>query len=234
MAPVSLKPTQKGVTVMAIVAGAIFVCCLLACLGAVAKVRKVDGERARVEKQLKESQRIAETEQDSLNRYLDTKAQIKYLEASVSTQAYVPTLLKQLEHMGRSVNLKVIGVRPKPNEAKPARQASSGGEGEAASADQEAASKPPPPKPYDEAEIEVTLEGTYMNALEFLSSLTSFPKIIAVNTVQMDPVATPYLVGAPRLTITMSVTAFVFKEPAKRGEKKVESASTGRAGNEAG
>jgi Tfp pilus assembly protein PilO len=211
----------------------ILVGCLLACLGAVAKVREVDSERAAVEKQLQESQTIAQTQKDSENKYLDTRAQIKYLESSVSTQAYVPTLLKQLEHTGESVNLKVMGVRPKTVAdvvvKKPATDSST------PSTDATAAA-PPPTKPYDEVEIDLTLEGDYMNALDFLYRLTSFPKILAVNTVQMDPVGGPgALIGSPRLTITMNVTAFVFKETKESTTKATGTAIVpGRTGHEAG
>jgi len=234
MAQLSLKPTQKGVTVMAVVAAVIFVCCLLACVAALAKVKEVDSERAKVEKQLQDSRSIAETQGDSENRYLDTRAQIRYLESSVSTQAYVPTLLKQMEHLGKSVNLKVIGVRPKAPEARAVAATPAAG----SAVTDTAAAKPPPPKPYDEVMVDVTLEGSYMNALDFLYRLTSFPKIIAVNTVQMDPVAaTPgaNVTGGPKLTIIVNVTAFVFKESHASSKKATSaSAASGRTGNEAG
>ena len=239
MAPVSLKPTQKGVTVMAIVTAVIFVCCLLACLGAVAKVRDVDGERAKVAKQVQDSQTIAQTQRDSENRYIDTRAQIRFLESSVATQSYVPTLLKQIDHLGKSVNLRVIGVRPKIDGSarlkKPAPVEGDKSASGSSAAGTAAAAKPEPPKPYDELSIDLQLEGNYMNALDFLYRLTSFPKIIAVNTVQMTPVGVIGLVGSPKLTIDINVTAFVFKQIRASAENATGTARVpGRIGNEAG
>jgi len=225
---------------MAIAAGVVFVCCLLACLWAVAKVRDIDGQRAKVEKQVKDSQTIAQTQRDSENRYIDTRAQIRFLEASVATQAYVPTLLKQIERLGKSTKLRVIGVRPKmENPALKKRPSAEEGD-KAASADSATGApkmKEPPPKPYDELSIDLQLEGNYMNALDFLYKLTSFPKILAVNSVQMIPSGGPGVIGSPRLTIDINVTAFVFKETPPSADKKqqTESArSAGRTGNEAG
>jgi hypothetical protein len=135
----------------------------------------------------------------------------------VSTQAYVPTLLKQVERLGRSVHLRVIGVRPKapdPNAGlakKMATEAASqGGQGGANAP--AAAQKPEPPKPYDELEVDFEMEGNYMDALDFLYKLTSFPKILAVNNVQMSPDSGCALAESPRLTIRINATAFVFRE----------------------
>lgn len=237
MALVSLKPTQKGVTVMAIVVAAMFVFCLLACFGTVAKVQAIDGQRAKVEKQVKESESIAQTQRDAENRYIDTRAQIRFLESSVATQAYVPTLLKQIERLGKSVDLKVIGVRPKANDSARLKAKVERTEGEkTASADGSAAApKPEPPKPYDELSIDLQLEGDYMNALDFLYRLTSFPKIVAVNAVQMSPSGLIGVVGSPKLTIDINVTAFVFKETKATARKTTDAAKVpGRTGNEAG
>lgn len=235
MAPVSLKPTQKGVTMLAIAAVAIFVCCLLACLGSLAKVRDVDGQLAKAEKQVRESEKIAETQRESENRYIDTRAQIRFLESSVSTQAYVPTLLKQIEHLGKSVNLRVIGVRPQPVTVVQRKPAPVEGESSAATDGAASAEKKEPPKPYDELVIDLQVEGKYMNALDFLYRLTSFPKILAVNTVQMSPSGINSLSGSPKLTIDINVTAYVFKEAPAATEKKAETARVeGRTGNEAG
>lgn len=240
MAAVNLKPTQKGVTMLAIAAGVILVCCLLACLGALAKVREVDGERAKVAKQVEDSQSVAQTQRDSENRYIDTRAQIRFLESSVATQAYVPTLLKQIEHLGKSVNLKVIGVRPKVDaSAAVKKKPASDGTSKSSSADSSAtapAAKPEPPKPYDELSIDLQLEGNYMNALDFLYRLTSFPKIVAVNTVQMNPTGSIGVIGSPRLTIDINVTAFVLKENKPAAEKTTTQSAraAGRSGNEAG
>ena len=45
MAPLSLKPTQKGVAALIVVAAVVFVGCLLACLLAVQKTNHVNAEK---------------------------------------------------------------------------------------------------------------------------------------------------------------------------------------------
>lgn len=244
MAPVNLKPTQKASTVLIVIAAAMFVCCLACCLGAIQKVRAVDSERAAVEKQVRENQIIAQTQRDAENKYSDTKAQIRCLESSVSTQAYVPTLLKQIESLGKTVHLKIVGVRPKapdPNAglAKKIAAESAAKEGGAASdATAAVAAKPEAPKPYDEQEIDLELEGNYMDALDFLYRLTSFPKIIAVNNIQMAPNSSDKIIGASKLDIRINATAFVFKEtsPTKKTAKPAANTASvvGGTKNEAG
>jgi len=225
MAPVSLKPTQKGVTVLIVVAAVIFVCCLLGCLGAMQKIRAVDSERAAVEKQVRDNQTVAQTQRDSENKYNDTRAQIRCLESSVSTQAYVPSLLKQIEQLGKTVHLRVVGVRPKASDPNAglakktaADAASQGNQGGGSTPAPAAAAKPEPPKPYDELTVDLELEGNYMDALDFLYRLTSFPKIIAVNNVQMTPDSGTSLAESPKLSIRINATAFVFKEAGSVGQ----------------
>jgi len=238
MAPLSLKPTQKGVTVLVVLAALVFILCLLSCLGAVGKIRSVDDERATVEKQVRESQMVAGTQRDSENKYLDTRAQIRCLESSVSTQTYIPTLLKQIENLGHSVHLKVIGVRPKAPDpsARLAKKMTSEAGGQAGADPNAAATKPEPPKPYDELEVDLELEGGYMNALDFLYRLTSFPKILAVNSVQMTPGSGLNMSASPRLSIKINATAFLFKEnsPSPRRPAAGAAQAPGRTGNEAG
>lgn len=243
MAQVSLKPSQKGVTVLIIVAAATFVCCLLACLGTVQKIKTVDKEKAAVEKQVRESQTLAQTQRVSENKYLDTRAQIRCLEESVSDQAYVPTLLKQIEHLGKSVKLKVIGVRPKvePNSSRAKKQSASEQSAEAGKSGQSGqptatAKKAEPAKPYDELQVELQLEGNYMNALDFLYRLTSFPKIMAVNSVQMNPTTGCALSESPQLNIQINVTAFIFKEvpPITKKPAVGTAQASRRSENEAG
>lgn len=242
MALVSLKPTQKSVMVLAVAAGLVFILCLFSCLLAVGKIRSVDGERAKVEKQVRENQMVAQTQRSSENKYLDTRAQIRCLESSVSTSAFVPTLLKQIEHLGKSVHLKVLGVRPKPADPnaglakKQASQAAAAQGGQAAADAAAAAAKPEPPKPYDELEVDLELEGDYMNALDFLYKMTSFPKILAVNSVQMSPGSGLMMSENPKLSIKINATAFVFKEASPSKRKPVDGAvkAPGGTADEAG
>ena len=69
-----------------------------------------------------------------------------------------------------------------------------------------------------------------MNALDFLYRLTVFPKIIAVNSMEMTPGKAP-LLSSPRLNIKMEVTAFILKSPvdAPKPDAKPAAAPAGRA-----
>ena len=252
MALVSLKPSSKGVTMLVILAAAIFFGCVLAYMGAAGKSKAVAAELNDKEEQVANSEKIALTLQDSRLRYLDTQSQIRYLESSVSTQAYVPTLLKQFEQLGKSVGLKVLAVRPEiVAGAPPTRRLSSGakaseGKVEAASEQKpgpgRGKDKKEPVKPYNELQIELELDGKFMNALDFLHGLTSFPKIIAVDTMELAPACVSNTYASPTLSIRMKVTAFVLKDgtsadaPQVVGPSKTSKNATGkgRTENEAG
>lgn len=253
MARVSLKSSSKGVTVLIIIAVVIFFGCSLGYLAVAGKLRSTAAEMQAKEKKVTESKEIAQKLEESKLDYLDARSQIRFLESSVTTSAYVPTLLKQIESLGKSVNLNVIGVRPEaPKEQPGARKLSSGAQ--AANGNIEAASqqtaqangqnvKKQAVPPYDELNIDIEVEGKYMNALNFLYKLTSFPKIIAVKSVQMDPGSSELAaMGSPKLSIKMSITAYVLKDnaptivpggPAGTVTGKNPS-NEGRDGNEAG
>lgn len=268
MALASLKPSSKGVTVLIIMAVGIFFGVALVYLAIGGKMKSLDSELASKQKEVQDSKKIALTLQQSKLDYLDARAQIRCLESSVSTQAYVPTMLKQLEYLGKSVNLKVLSVRPQPvAETQSTRTLSSGaqaanGNVEGASQEKQDASNPnaaaaqkKETKPYDELPVEIEVAGSYMNALDFLYRLTSFPKIISVNSLQVSPTGQTEPLRSPDLDIKLSVTAFVFKTGqsadsqaqaqiiGNRTERVISEAGTatrpsvvskGRAGNEAG
>lgn len=227
MAAVNLKPSSKGVLALVVAAVVIFVGCVLGYLGAAGKMKQTAVELAAKEKKVVESREIAQKLEKSKLDYQDTLSQIRFLETSVSTEAYVPTLLKQLEALGTSVNLKVVSVKPSRDKEKLAsRKLTSGasaaqGNVEEASKTKRGASKQQvkePPAPYDELKIVVEFEGKYTNVLDFLYKVTSFPKILAVKNVTITPKDSILLYSrAPKLVVDMTLTAFVLKgnDPAK-------------------
>lgn len=258
MAAISLKPNSKGITALIVIAVIIFFGCVLGYMAAAGKMKSTATELEAKQKKVTESEQIAQKLEQSKLNYYDACSQIRFLESSVSNSAYVPTLLKQLEFLGKSVNLKVIGVRPQPVEVVATqRKITSGkdaanGNVEAASQTQadpngNAAQKPAQkPAPYDELKVDIEVEGKYMSALDFLYKLTSFPKIIAVNSVQMNPSSgsldNKLMVGSPTLNIKVNVTAFVFKDDKPTSAPKPAAApvtttsitSERSGGNEAG
>jgi Tfp pilus assembly protein PilO len=219
MPALSLKPSSKGVTVLVIVAVVILFGCVLAYVGAAGKLKTATDELAKKEKVVTESKQIALKLEKSRLDYFDARSQVRYLESSVSSRDYVPTLLKQIERLGKSVNLKVLGVRPQEVDNKRASRSVTSGakaaEGKVEEAGKRTDSKTaaaPKPNPYDELKINLEVEGSYMNAMNFLYRLTTFPKIIAVNRMEMSPGREAFALNSPKLSIKMTVTAFVLKE----------------------
>ena len=238
MPTLSLKTSSKGVTALIVTAAVVFFGCALIFVAAEGKIKAQEAKRTDMEKQVADSRQIAQKLEQTKLTYADTCSQIRFLESSVSTQSYVPTLLQQLERLGHSVNLKVLGVRPQPQEAaSTARSASGGAKAEGASEaasgakSGDAATARKAPGPYDELKIDVEAEGNFSSALDFLYRLTSFPKIIAVNSVEMAPVSTEKTAGSPRLTIKLNITAFVLKDAAPHAEPM---RAEGRPANESG
>jgi len=219
---------------MAIVAAVVFLSCGTGYYLASRRVGDRVTEMKAKQKQVDAAQEMAGRLEKSRLTYLDAVSQIRFLESSVSTKAYVPTLLKQFEFLAKSVDLKVVGVRPVPKPAEVFESAQK-------TDDEPKVKKKAPPKPYDEIAINVEVTGHYMNALDFMYRLTSFPKIIAINTVQMTPANPDGYIGSPALKVTYNVTAYVLRtgkqKPVK--EESARSRSTHAAGqggteNEAG
>lgn len=249
MALANLKPSSKLVTGLIIVTVCLFFGCVLVYMVAASKVKAVNAELMNAQKQVKEAKNMVKKREESRLNFLDSQSQLRFLESSVTTQAYIPTMLKQIEHLGKSNNLRVIAVRPQAAPAEPpTRRLSSGAqaaEGNVDKAGQQSSGSTgqgapkPVVKPYDELRVDIELEGKYMNALDFLYKLTAFPKIIAVNTIQMSPAASRDVVATPNLGIKLSITAFVLKESNKSARAKAVNAGVskvgeGRTGNGAG
>jgi len=230
MAKIALKPNKKSITLLIILAAAIFFGCVLSYMAMAGKVKGVMAELDSKQKQVESGKQMAESLAESKLAYFDARAEIRNLESSVSTQKYVPTLLKQLENLGKSVDLKVSGVRPAaalapppPRKLSSSKKASEGdmeGAGETRSGEEPAEGQETQ-QPYDELLIELDLHGEYMDTLAFLHKLTSFPKIIAVNNVMVSPSGPTPTFISPELSIRMNVTAFVFKD----GETAQDSAA---------
>lgn len=144
----------------------------------------------------------------TLAEYQDT---VEHLEAGVPDVAYVPTLLKELEEVGESNNIKVTGVRPVA--AVFMSRIEDG-----------ALNKK---KAYEEIEIEVKGRGRYEDVKQFLDDLHEFPKVIAVKTVRIEPQREMGDQGAPVVEATVNVVLYVFpfdfvRASAKSNKKKAK------------
>ena len=203
----NLEPSKRSLVLVSVGAGvALLTCGAMAVVG-LGQIHSLDQQVAAKQTQVAAGRLIATRLATSEKRYEDSRNELRFLELTASTRAYIPTMLKQLEALGHTVNLKVVAVRPvvEPVQPKPVVAAPSGGAG--------AQAAPPKPQapPYETQRIDITAEGTYANALSFLYHLTTFPKIVTVNSVEMTPVGGSggNSVASGKLEIHFNITAFV-------------------------
>ena len=125
------------------------------------------------------------------------QTQLKHLESNVSSYAYVPSLLLDLDKYGKSCGLNVTCVRPQP----PTQTA--------------AAAKNALSKPYDELQIDVSGQGTFGALERFVNGLASFPKIVAAYAITIQPHqdthATNQIQTKNLLTVTITLNTYIFK-----------------------
>lgn len=218
MGEIGIKATSKGVIALLVIA----ILLLLAIAGGAAafwnQISVVTANMEAKKKQVEEAQKMASSLQESKLEYEDVKSQLQNLEQSISTEAYIPTLLKQVEGLCQSVDMKVLSVRPiKMEETKSKDDKSSNASAKDASGNDVKKDNTPSQPFYKEQKIDIEVGGFYLNSLDLIYKVTSFPKIIAVNSVQMTPtVSTTDVIGSPPLKIQMSVTAFILNESADK------------------
>jgi Tfp pilus assembly protein PilO len=126
------------------------------------------------------------------DQYGKMQAQVKFLERSLPPAAYIPTLLGQVEETARASNIEIKMFRPKVTPP----QASD------ASAD----------KPSDgsgQRQFDIQISGSYANVQKFLHSLTKFRKVLALDTIQLQPGNTQGATASPDLTGHLSFTAYI-------------------------
>jgi len=213
----AVKPTPKGLALLAVLAGIGFIVCAGAYVMGSNALNKANIELRDRERQLEDSKKIADRLEQAEIKYAAAESQVSFLEHSVSTRDFIPTLLKQLEHLGRSVDLKVLSVRPKiEQQPRPASRrrdpaAEAEGVGKSESGTETASNSLSERKPYDSLTIDIEVEGKYANLMSFLYRVTTaFPKILEVNTIQISPTAQPKRRESPYLSMEINVTAYLF------------------------
>jgi Tfp pilus assembly protein PilO len=167
------------------------------------------------EKQRDESARLASRLAEMEVRFKEDTDRLRFLEASLPSMAYVPTLLKQIEQLGKDTQNVVRGVRPEMAPPTPVRAAVRRTDPEAQDSDAPKEEKPKAPEPYDRLTIQVALTGRYQSYQNFLQRLTQFPKIVAVDRVTLRPrLDASQPTASPQLDVDMQLTAFILKEGA--------------------
>lgn len=193
MTQANLKVSKKTVLIL-------FVLVILLFIGSAAGYYAISKQISIACAELAEKQKRVDAAQETAKDldyakldYQDVLSQIKSLETGVTNKTYVPTLLKQIETLGRSTHLQVVAINPSKKENNSvinplsvikvmykdkARMQKIVAEKEKNNK-KSASSKSD--KPYDQLFIDITVQGKYVNVLNFLYRLTNFPKIISVD-----------------------------------------------------
>lgn len=133
--------------------------------------------------------------------------ELKDLEAQVVPELFLPTLLRQVDALAKRNGLEVMALKH-TLEVSPQVP-------DAGATDEE--TKAFRPLPYDRDHIDLEVRGTYWGVARFLYRLTTFPKILAVETVTERPAeqATPQ---SGRIIATIRMTGFVFQPIQQRNQ----------------
>lgn len=192
----TVRPTKKLCTAMAAISGGIILSCIGLYVwqsGEMATREKVVVDKVNeVEHGEKVAMRLNQMQED----FSLTNGKLRYLESSVSPEAYIPTLLKQIDALAKSTDLKVIRFTHRTEKAP------------APPTDKEKL-KTFVPQPYDKEHMEMDVEGAYWNIARFIQRLTEFPKIIAVSSITATP-QSPETGKSPVLASKIRMTGFVF------------------------
>lgn len=224
-----IKPTKQSLLCLAAVAVLLLGACGFTYYNFARKLGSLNAEIAKKQQKLDSSEEITRRLARVELEYTDAQVRLGVLEKGVSTKAYVPTLLRQIEDLGKSVNMRVVGVRPKiVVAAAPAPPPT----------DENGVKKPvvrKAPDPYEKLDIDIEVSGKYNDVARLLYKITSFPKIIAVNSVQIMPAtgqSTITTFGSPALSVKLDTTAFILKDTANKAksqEQQTANAGSGRS-----
>ena len=211
-----IKPSKKALICLVLVAVVFFLISGLTYFNRVSRLHDLQVKLYDKQEKLADSENMARKLEAVEARYLDAQSKLSVLEEGVSSRAYVPTLLRQLEELGKNVNLRVAGVRPMVENKRSVVRPAGNQEGEQAQA------KAKKPEPYDKLDINIEINGKYWDVVRFLYEITSFPKIIAVREMQISPVGETREIASPVLSVKLSTTAFILKESAPRTARRAE------------
>lgn len=168
---------------------------LTAAQSEVERLRKENADEKAVRKRLVESQVKLD----------EALAALKHVQLEVPQREFLPTMLKDLEQVGQSHGVKVLGVKPLAKKSSSSR-------------DKKSTSSSKARKPYTELDVEVKGTGGFEQVYAFMSALKSFPKIAELRSVSISPRRAGNE-GGSTLELTANMRAYVFTRPET---KKVE------------
>jgi len=217
-----LKPNKRSIIGLAGGLGLLVLACVALFIKQQQTLSVVNGELEAKQKQLEEGAALASRLDSTLKLLQGDRDQLKFLEASLPSVAYVPTLLKQVEDLARATHNEVRGVRPRIEVKPPPRRdrrsdpeaEAKGEEADKQKAEKDAEKKEP--EPYDKLKIQLTFTGGYQDCLQFIQRLTTFPKIVAVDDVALHPRVEEDS-SQPRVDVELNLTAYILQS--KPGEQ---------------
>lgn len=166
------------------------------------QISDTQGRISALEGKLKDEKKIAEELTSTEQKLAESLTKVNHLEKGVPQIAYVPTLLTELESVGKRSGIAVTGVRPMPPKAEPKKDGSGNVE----------------KKPYEELDIEVKGRGSYKSVQRFLTALQAFPKIVAVRTTGLAPKREDSRGNAISLDVTIELRSYLFP-PVETGQQ---------------
>lgn len=151
---------------------------------------------------------------DEINlKVQESRQKLVHLEQGVPPLAYIPTMMTEIEDLGRKNQIQVLGVRPLPPKFTPPPRKNEKGE-----------VLPPAPRPYEEQDLEIKGTGEYLNVLAFVSAIERFPKIVKVQQITLVPKSdTRSGQQTSTLEITIELRAFLFKQDAPMASEGLDS-----------
>ncbi|MBL8087155.1 MAG: type 4a pilus biogenesis protein PilO [Chthonomonas sp.] len=169
-------------------------------------------KRDEIKKQIQDEDDVAAKQLKIRTEVEESQQFLDHLEANVAENAYIPTLVTELETLGNAKGLTITGVKPKRIEEKKVKVDPNASEEDK----KKAKKKQPAKKPYDEWQIEVNATGFYPAILDFINSLQEFSKIVEVYTVGLNELNGPEKKygpdGSPQLELTLTLKAYAFPE----------------------
>jgi len=142
---------------------------------------------------------------------------LRNLELALPTYAYVPTLLAQLENLAQTTGNQVQGVRPEPLKEEPKARLRRRKAPDPENAEPESEAGKKPKGPYEMLPITIGLVGDYASVQDLIERLTHFPKILAVQQIEVKPhrdssAATRVQGTRSLLDVKLRVNAFILDD----------------------
>jgi Tfp pilus assembly protein PilO len=188
-----------------------------ACYFQYAQLSESEAKAASLKKQILDENGLRKKVEEGLEVVQKAESTLNHLEKGVPQFAYVPTMLRELESIGKLNGCDIYGVRPKLPKAEKTKKNSK----------KEGTSKKAPA--YTQLDIEVTGRGRYERVLNLVSALEAFPKIVAVRAIDMTPKKTGKEgTGEVNLEFTISLRAFVFPPEPEDGPAVSPTAAASR------